>query len=330
MMPVNHLRRKENSLKIEKIDRTWTNPSSIHIGHGLILVQKNRKTTFFLCLLYQSYLIKCWEGNVLMGNFSRLWLSTQMEPEPIFDVKFGNKNSQTLGTQWPLRLSSYKAVFPLSVKVGTIVCKVLMGGHHLPYPLPGFLTTTLSTQSMKALPAKGLQSFFKSVVEDVTESEYAPIEGNSCAAHIVRDMFLVRGCSFLLDTLGPTLRVPMCKPTAAAGSPLKARECACAVLPILLQPPQRTRPGQRQGSQTPAAGWAEEAGFWSRGGRSRANEVRLMSWEPACLESPESHLEYFSSLLFLGGGVLLCVIEWWNWWFIAAFCYNGFCSDSPG
>ena len=94
-MPVNHLRRKGNSLKIEKIDRTWTNPSSIHIGHGLILVQKNRKKTFFFCLLYQSYLIKCWEGNVLMGNFSRLRLSAQMEPEPIFDVKFGNKNSQT-------------------------------------------------------------------------------------------------------------------------------------------------------------------------------------------------------------------------------------------
>ena len=49
--------------------------------------------------------------------------------------------------------------------------------------------------------------------------------------------------------------------------------------PYCSQPPQRTRPGQRQGSsQTPAAaGWAEEAGFSSRGGSSRANEVRLIS-----------------------------------------------------
>ena len=79
-----------------------------------------------------------------------------------------------------------------------LMYKVLMGGHHLPYPLPGFLTTTLSTQSMKALPAKGLQSFFKSVVEDVTESEYAPMEGNSCAAHIVlyQTCFWSEGAAF--------------------------------------------------------------------------------------------------------------------------------------
>ena len=88
-----------------------------------------------------------------------------------------------------------------------LMYKVLMGGHHLPYPLPGFLTTTLSTQSMKALPAKGLQSFFKSVVEDVTESEYAPIEGNSCAAHCTRHVFGPR-VQLSFGHIGPNIAGP--------------------------------------------------------------------------------------------------------------------------
>ena len=31
-----------------------------------------------------------------------------------------------------------------------------------------------------------------------------------------------------------------------------------------------------------------------------------------------------------GGGVRLCVIEWWNWWFFTIFGKSGFCSDSSG
>ena len=82
MMPANQLWRKRNSLKIVNIDRNAEHElTSIYNGYGLILVQKKRRQTFFLCLLNQSYSSV---GRVRFSRviFSRLRLSALIGPEP--------------------------------------------------------------------------------------------------------------------------------------------------------------------------------------------------------------------------------------------------------
>ena len=68
MMPANRLRRKRNLLKIVKIDRNAEHLQFI-MEMALILLKRRGGKLSSLCLLYQSYLIKCRECKVLMGNF---------------------------------------------------------------------------------------------------------------------------------------------------------------------------------------------------------------------------------------------------------------------
>ena len=75
MMPANRLRRKRNLLKIVKIDRNAEHlqfimeMALILLAPKELLLKRRGGKLSSLCLLYQSYLIKCRECKVLMGNF---------------------------------------------------------------------------------------------------------------------------------------------------------------------------------------------------------------------------------------------------------------------